>query len=428
MDLGDRLKELKEDSNKAPDCMEDSLRGALEGAKRDNYNRDRKVFIKVAAILIAILLIFNFDFVSATLQKLLGFYYYFSDDVNINFLNEKGNIQMVNENISFSDGSKIVIEGLVYDGTYINLFVSNEDECGKINIDEGIPLLMYPEKVNGDKYNNVYRFLVKEDLDYININAISKGGEEKKIKVSIDESKLVQSKTLQVGEEKLSIEGVDFQVNEVLVSPLGITVDYSLTSENSEIVKKIQTSNNSLYGNDISTEIFINFNINADKYYTLGGWDEEEIEHGMRFKMLAVFPDINVENIKKVEVTLDNLWFTKKLDSTISKKTWINDDVYIDTVEEQEDYLPIQYWTRYKTQENGRRLIEYCISPYRAFYGESGSLEGGKEIFKEEYKNFTNLKVGYQKKDLENLCISKNKAFNIPENKRKIVFYLRGEQ
>lgn len=425
MNLEDRLKELKEEGNEAPDCMEDRLRGSLEGAKRDNYNRGRKVFIKVATILIAILLIFNFDLVSGTLQKLLGFDYYFSDDVNINSLNEKGNIQMVNENISFSDGNKIVIEGLVYDGTYINLFVSNEDECGKINIDEGIPLSMYPEKVNGDKYNSVYRFFVNENLDCINLNAISKDGEVKSIKITIDKSKIVQTKILQGKNEKVSVEGIDFKVNEILISHLGVTIDYSLTSEDSNLINKLKSVNKSFYKYDIAADIFVACNIKSEKYFTLGGWSEEEIENGMRFKRLVVFSDISVDDIEKVEVTLDNLYFTKKLDSTISKNTWINDYVYFDIVEDAGDYMSVQYWTRFKHQEDGRTILEYNISPYAIFYGSSGSLEGSKEIFIEEHKNFTNFKADYEK---NNLYISKNKAFNIPENKRKIVFYLRGEQ
>ncbi|SQB90897.1 Uncharacterised protein [Clostridium paraputrificum] len=87
--------------------------------------------------------------------------------------------------------------------------------------------------------------------------------------------------------------------------------------------------------------------------------------------------------------------------------------------------MSVQYWTRFKHQEDGRTILEYNISPYAIFYGSSGSLEGSKEIFIEEHKNFTNFKADYEK---NNLYISKNKAFNIPENKRKIVFYLRGEQ
>ena len=99
MDLDKELNNLKEKDLKAPPQFENLMKEALNDAKRENkkkLNLNNK-YLKIALIFIAFIFIFNLSTVSAMIKNLIGYDDYFSYNSYVKKLNNKGELQEVNE-------------------------------------------------------------------------------------------------------------------------------------------------------------------------------------------------------------------------------------------------------------------------------------------------------------------------------------------
>ncbi len=126
--MGDRIEEflykekIKLEELKAPEEFESSLRSALKTRKKKRFNLAAAV-----AVLIAVLVLtYSSDAIAYYGRKLLGY-----DEVvsgSIKQLNEEGMGQEINKSHTFSDGTEITLNGIMFDDKELVAFYKIENK------------------------------------------------------------------------------------------------------------------------------------------------------------------------------------------------------------------------------------------------------------------------------------------------------------
>lgn len=450
MDLDNELKNLKEDKLKVPEEFEALMKEALDKANRENkkkLNLNNK-YIKVALLFISFIFILNINTVAAMVKKLIGYDDYFSYYSYVKKINEEGELQEVNEKITFSNGKEITIEAIVYDNKYISVFMKGnikyierfvptddlprEDEdietISNIEVVDGeitgvIGIAGEKDK-NGDTLS-VERFKIGENKKDFTLR-ITEEGENKEITINIDESKIVKVKNIMPENNEIEIDGVKFIVNNLRVSPLAIDLDYSVVSDDIEEVKAIQLNN----GNFFNEGIYFMPNIegrNIERMGVYGAYDEIEVlNNGIRIVENFVVNDLAVDKFDKANIFIERANFSEELNldmkGTINDK-WINDNLFIEELKynEETEIVNIAYWSKYKKIWFDKYLYNEII-PYDGLISfESSSHKNNiKDYLGKDYRKYEfmrrQLYIGEGKK----FFIINDKALDIRKKDRTI--------
>lgn len=436
-DFEEKLKSLNINDMHAPDNFEDLLRDSLNKVDPidTNHNKFTKAKImKVAALFLTILLVFNFQSVSAFFKSVLGYDEYFSYNTYINELNKENKLQAVNEELTFSNGKKVLIEGLLYDGLFVNLFVKefdSQDQTVTINIINGEDRSHFYESTENNTICIVNQFLVKENSDSITVE-FKLDDEVKYLDIRLDETKILTPIIIEpTSNNTLVIEDVNFTVNSIRLSALSIILDYSAISDNLETVNKIKNRSNDFFNEGI------NFNVSisgkgidpANSYLTEFVC---QLENGATFKENLHFNDLNVDKLKDIKIELTFASFAEKftVDKPI-KDTWINDELYIQDLSflgDSTNSFNVEYWSIGYKQKNNLMdtylMPKYSIQPIKGLY--MSDKKPDKELLGANYKNFLYNKVKISKYDFDgnirDALIIENKCYDIPKKDRTLVF------
>ncbi|WP_291651192.1 DUF4179 domain-containing protein [Clostridium sp.] len=455
MDLDKELDNLKEKDLKAPPQFEDLMKEALKDAKRENkkkLNLNNK-YIKIALIFISFMFIFNLSTVSAMIKKIIGYDDYFFYNSYVKKLNDKGELQEVNESVEFSNGKKITIEAVVYDNKYLSVFMRGSftyadrflptdkppEEYDSIKPKSDIRILegnfasgssAFSEKdKNGDTLS-VWTFKIGENKNDFTIE-ITEEGEVKEVTIDIDSSKIVKVKNIVPENNVIEIEGVRFVVNNLRVSPLAINLDYSVVSDDEEKIKAIQKND----GNFFNEGINFSPNIEGRNIERMGvvAYDEKEIlSNGIRIVENFVLKDLAIDKFNKAKIVVERANFSEDLNIDIKsniKDTWINDNLFIEELkyDENKEVVDIAYWSKYK-KIWFEKYLPYEILPYNGIISlePSSNKSNIKDYLGEDYKKFIfmrrQLYIGEDEKLFSNnrFFVANNKALNIKKKDRSI--------
>ncbi|MGG7142718.1 DUF4179 domain-containing protein [Clostridium nigeriense] len=455
MDLDKELKNLKEDGIQAPDNFEELMREALnknnteneriEIKKRLNFNNK---YLKIALILMAFILIFNFNSVSAMIKKLIGYESYFSYYSYVEKLNESGELQEVNKKIKFNNGKEVTIEAVVYDNKYISVFMrgnikhierflptddlpNEDDETGsKSNIEvvdgeaAGVIGIASEKGKNGDSLG-VERFKIGENKKELTLR-ITEEGENKEITIDIDESKILKVKNIKPENNEIEIDGVKFIVNNLRVSPLAIDLDYSVVSDEIEKVKAIQINEGSFFNEGI----YFMPNIegrNIERIGVFGAYDEKEVlENGIRLVENFVVNDLAVDKFDKAKIVIVRANFSEELNldmkTNINDKR-INDNLFIEELKynEETETVDIAYWSKYKKIWFDKYLYNEIV-PYDGFisFEPSSHKNNIKDYIGKDYRKYEFMRRQLYIGDGKKFFITNDKALDISKKDRTI--------
>lgn len=431
-EFNEKLKDLKIDDIKAPEELEDILKGRLEGVEREERKKrkfyNNKLFKSVAAFALVIL-IFNFNTVSAAFKKLIGYEEYFSYNTYIEKLNSKGELQNVDEKIILSDGNYINIEAILYDGMFMNIFT--RDNIPREEGDE------YPIeiKVKGG-HGNSRSQEVSEDGDVLSVEMVYAGENLsevvlqiyykdeaiKEILVPIDKDKDLAYKILEKDDTTIEVDNIKVNVNNIRVSPLAIVVDYSVTSENEEKMQSIKSNSGGIVNQGISIRVWVEGK-NLDVLGVLDYDEKIELENGIRFKQHIFTNDLRIDRVKKLSVNVYAINESEGLGFDFKdgiENLWVNDDLYIESAYYEDGRMGIKFWSR--NINKNVNMPKYQIFPYEAFYNEGPSKERKKKLFGKDYKEFTYMHLGLTEENVNSLFKIENKIYKIPEEDRKIEY------
>ncbi|GAA0815104.1 DUF4179 domain-containing protein [Clostridium tertium] len=455
MDLDKELNNLKEKDLKAPPQFENLMKEALNDAKRENkkkLNLNNK-YLKIALIFIAFIFIFNLSTVSAMIKKLIGYDDYFSYNSYVKKLNNKGELQEVNESVEFSNGKKVTIEAIVYDNKYLSVFMRGSiayadrflptdeppEEYDSIKSKSYIRILdgnfasgssAFSEKdKNGDTLS-VWTFKIGESKNEFTLE-ITEEGEAKEITIDIDSSKIVDIKNIKPDNNEIEIDGVRFVVNNLRISPLAINLDYSVVSDDEEKIKAIQKND----GNFFNEGINFSPNIEGRNIERMGvvAYDEKEIlSNGIRIVENFVLKDLAIDKFNKAKIVVERANFSEDLNIDIKsniKDTWINDNLFIEELkyDESREVVDIAYWSKYK-KIWFEKYLPYEIIPYNGIISlePSSNKSNIKDYLGEDYRKFVFMRRqlyigdGDNLFDSKKLFVSNNKALNIKKKDRSI--------
>lgn len=454
MDLDRELDNLKEKDLKAPPQFENLMKEALNNAKRENKKRLNlnSKYIKIALIFIAFMFIFNLSTVSAMIKKLMGYDDYFSYNSYVKKLNNKGELQEVNESVEFSNGKKVTIEAIVYDNKYLSVFMRGSiayadrflptdeppEEYDSTKPKSGIRILdgdfasgssAFSEKdKNGDTLS-VWTFKIGENKNEFTLE-ITEEGEAKEITIDIDSSKIVDIKNIKPDNNEIEIDGVRFVVNNLRVSPLAINLDYSVVSDDEEKIKAIQKND----GNFFNEGIYFRPNIEGRNIERMGVvvYDEKEIvNNGIRIVENFVLKDLAIDKFNKAKIVVERANFSEDLNIDVKsniKDTWINDNLFIEELkyDESKEVVDIAYWSKYK-KIWFEEYLPYEILPYNGVISEPSSNKSNiKDYLGEDYRKFIfmrrQLYIGDGEKLFSNnrFFVANNKALDIKKKDRSI--------
>ncbi|MBE6052554.1 MAG: DUF4179 domain-containing protein [Clostridium sartagoforme] len=449
MDLDKELKNLKEDKLKAPPELENLLKNALDGAKRENkkkLNLNNK-YIKVAILFISFILILNINTVSAMIKKLIGYDEYFSYYSYVDKLNESGELQEVNQKISFSNGKEITIEAIVYDNKYISIFMkgnisyierfatTDEPPIEDSHIGEKSNIEIINGKATGiigiaEKKDNdgaalcVERFKIGEDRDNFTL-IITEEEESKEITINIDESKIVKVKNIKPENNEIEIDGVKFIVNNLRVSPLAINLDYSVISEDDEKIKAIQLNN----GNFFNEGIYFMPNIEGRNIERMGvvSFDEREVlDNGIRIIENFILKDLAIDKFNKAKIVIQRANFSEDLNLDMKsniKDIKINDKLFIEELkyDEETETVDIAYWSKYKKIWFDKYLYYEAI-PYDVWVINEPSSHkiNIKDYLGSDYRKYEFMRRQLYIGDGKKLFIVNDKSIDISKKDRTI--------
>lgn len=465
MDLDKELKNLKEEEIKAPDNFEELMRGALnknniendriEIKKKLNFNNK---YLKVALILMAFILAFNFNSVLAMIKKLIGYESYFSYYSYVEKLNESGELQEVNEKVKFKNGKEVTIEAVVYDNKYVSIFMKGnisyiekfvptdnipeeelfenktseeyEDISSKSNIEVLDGEIASGSSVYSEKDGNgdtlcVQIFKIGENKDEFNLR-IREDGESKEVTIDIDNSKIVEVKNIKPEENKIEIDGVKFIVNNLRISPLAINLDYSVISDDEDKVKAIQMNDGNFFNEGIHLIPSIEGE-NIERMGIFGAYDKKEVlDNGIRLVENFVLKDLAIDKFNKAKIVIVRANFSEDLnldtDSSI-KDTWINDNLFLEELsyDEKTETYDIAYWSKYKTIWF-EKYLPYEIIPYDGLISFEPSVHQSniEDYLGKDFRKYIfmrrQLYIGEGKK----FFIINNKALDISKKDRTI--------
>ncbi len=208
----------------------------------------------------------------------------------------------------------------------------------------------YSEKdKNGDTLS-AWIFKIGENKDKFTLE-ITENGVSKEVTINIDDSKTVEVKNIKPKNNEIEIDGVKFIVNNLRVSPLAISIDYSVVSDNEDKIKSIQLNN----GNFFNEGIYLSPNIEGRNIDRLGlvAYDEKEVlENGIRIVENFAFKDLAIDKFNKANIVIERARFSEDLDIDINstiKDTWINDYIFIEELNynKEKEIVDIAYWSKY---------------------------------------------------------------------------------
>lgn len=454
MDLDKELKNLKEEEIKVPDNFEELMRGALDKNNLGNERIEKKKklnfnnkYIKVAIILMAFIFAFNFNSVSAMIKKLIGYESYFSYYSYVEKLNESGELQEVNEKVKFSNGKEVTIEAVVYDNKYVSVFMKgninyierflpndyppelDEDISSKSNIevldgDVASGTGIYSEKDDNGDILCVEMYKIGANRDNFTLRIIEEG-ESKDVTINIDNSKTVEVKNIISDNNKIEIDGVNFIVNNVRVSPLAINLDYSVVSEDEEKVEAIQINN----GNFFNEGIYFSPNIEGKNIERMGivAYDEKELlDNGIRIVENFALKDLDLDKFTNAKIVIDLANFSEDLGIDINdtiNDTWINDNIFIEKLNYGKDkkVVDIAYWSKYE-KIWFKKYLPYEILPYNGYFSYEDSVHKSniKDYLGNDYRQYIFLRRQVDMTENKKIFISNNKALNISKKDRTI--------
>lgn len=454
MDLDKELKNLKEEEIKVPDNFEELMRGALDKNNLGNERIEKKKklnfnnkYIKVAIILMAFIFAFNFNSVSAMIKKLIGYESYFSYYSYVEKLNESGELQEVNEKVKFSNGKEVTIEAVVYDNKYVSVFMKgninyierflpndyppelDEDISSKSNIevldgDVASGTGIYSEKDDNGDILCVEMYKIGANRDNFTLRIIEEG-ESKDVTINIDNSKTVEVKNIISDNNKIEIDGVNFIVNNVRVSPLAINLDYSVVSEDEEKVEAIQINN----GNFFNEGIYFSPNIEGKNIERMGivAYDEKELlDNGIRIVENFALKDLDLDKFTNAKIVIDLANFSEDLGIDINdtiNDTWINDNIFIEKLNYDKDkkVVDIAYWSKYE-KIWFKKYLPYEILPYNGYFSYEDSVHKSniKDYLGNDYRQYIFLRRQVDMTENKKIFISNNKALNISKKDRTI--------
>ncbi|MDV4151062.1 DUF4179 domain-containing protein [Clostridium sp. AL.422] len=434
MDLDKELKNLKEDKLNAPPGFENLMREALVSAERDKkkkFNLNNK-YIKVAILFISFLFIINISTVSAMIKKLIGYDEYFSYYSYVEKLNENGELQEVNQKVSFSNGKEITIEAIVYDNKYTAVFIREKitKEYGEEANIEAIDgkttgvIGVYGGNAENGEYLRVERFKIGENKEDLTLS-ITEEGERKEITIDIDESKIVKVKNIKPEDNEIEIDGVKFVVNSLRVSPLAINLDYSLVSEDAEKVKAIQLNNGDFFSEGIYFMPIIEGR-NIEAMGVLSFDERENLSNGIRLVKNFVLKDLAIDKFNNAKIIIQRANFSEDLNLDMKSNVndiKINDNLFIEELKYNEGMktVDIAYWSKYKKKWSYKYLY-YEILPYDGYisFEPSAHKSNIKEYLGKYYREYEfnrrQLYIGEGKK----FFIVNDKAIDISKKDRTI--------
>ncbi len=448
MDLDKELKNLKEDNLKAPKEFEAVMREALEKFNREDKKKNKfnNKYLKIALLFISFIFILNISTVSAMVKRLIGYNDYFSYYSYVKKLNQRGELQEVNEKISFSNGKEVMVEAIAYDNKYITIFlkgsISYADEFlpsndppkeyddtkpkSNIRIIDAVGASgsgAYSEKDKHGDTLSAWMFKIGKDKNEFTLE-VTEEGEVKTKTISIDSSKKLKVKNIRPENNEIEIEGVKFIVNNLRVSPLFISLDYSIVSEDEEKINEIKKCN----GNPLSEGIFFMPNIEGKNIERLGltAYDEREtLENGIRVVENFALKNLAIDKFNNVDIVVNTARFSEVLDLDIKsniKNKWVNDSLYIEELkyDKESENLDIAYWSKYN--RNGwDKYLKYTLFPYDHVYMDRVSkISNRKEILGKDYKLFSFWRNSLNLSDGRILYIANDEASNIKKKDRTI--------
>lgn len=429
MDLDNELKNLKEDKLKAPEEFEDLMKEALDKANRENkkkLNFNNK-YLKVALLFISFIFILNISTVSAMVKRLIGYNDYFSYYSYVKKLNQRGELQEVNEKITFSNGKEITIEAIVYDNKYLTAFFRGNLNYRNLegvdgNFASGSGAFVEKDK-NGDTLS-AFTFDIGENKNIFTIK-IAEEGESKEVTVDIDSSKIVKVKNIKPKNNEIEIDEVKFIVNNLRVSPLFISLDYSIVSEDKDKIKAIKEND----GNSFNEGIYFSPNIEGKNINRMGivAYDEKEIlDNGIRIVENFVFEDLAVDKFNNIKIVIEEANFSEDLNLDIqsnTKDTWINDSLFLEELkyDEETKTVDIAYWSKYK-KIWFEEYLYYEILPYNGFISNETSVHKSniKDYLGKNYKKYIFIRRQLYIGDGKSFFITNNKASDIKKKDRTI--------
>ncbi len=119
-------KKMEIEKLKAPEDFESRIGNALRNRKKKRFNRRAIAVVLIAALLLT----YNFDTIAYYGKKLLGY-----DEVtseSIRQLNEEGMGQEINKSCTFSDGTKVILDGIMFDDKELVAFYKIENKNKEI--------------------------------------------------------------------------------------------------------------------------------------------------------------------------------------------------------------------------------------------------------------------------------------------------------
>ncbi|MDF2673382.1 MAG: hypothetical protein K0R09_1647 [Clostridiales bacterium] len=220
----------------------------LEARLRRSLSRKKKSYSKAltaAVVILALIFGYSYDAIAYYGKKILGY-----DKVafgNLKELNEKGRGQEVGKSFTFSDGTKVTLDGIMFDDNKFTGFIR---ESSNIEIDassisysiKGINPFGYMQESGAGNFNEartelnwVYDFEVPHFYEKwltLEIEKREEGNiEHGSIGFTLDRSKAMGHTVKQDINKSIEIEDADIEINSIIVSPMAAVVEGSYKSE-----------------------------------------------------------------------------------------------------------------------------------------------------------------------------------------------------
>jgi hypothetical protein len=307
--LGDEKVNI--DNIEAPEELETRLRGALNRKKRSHWRA-----LTAAAVILAISFGYSYDAIAYYGKKILGY-----DKVtfgNLKELNEAGRGQEIEKSYTFSDGTKVTLDGIMFDDNKFTAFIR---ENSNVEIDassirysiKGLKPFGYMESSGAGNFNEdkteinwVYDFEmphIYEKWLTLEIEKSIKGNIEKgSIRFTLDRSKAMGHTVKEDINQNIEIDGTDINISSITVSPMAAVVDGSYESKTLTDMP------------ELGKAYYVDFDlfVNGNAYYGSGGSSggvNNKREFSKEFNTVPMnINSLQIKNIKFVsEILVDKM-------------------------------------------------------------------------------------------------------------------------
>lgn len=313
----DKLEKILEDEKinieniEVPEELEARLRGALSRKKKSNSKA-----LTAAVVILALTFGYSYDAIAYYGKKILGY-----DKVtfgNLKELNEKGRGQEIGKSYTFSDGTKITLDGIMFDDNKFTAFIressSKEIDGSSIGYSiKGLNPFGYMQESGAGNFNEartelnwVCDFEVPHFYEKwltLEIGKKEEGNiEQGSIGFILDRSKAMGHTVKQDINKSIEIEDGDIEINSITVSPMAAVVEGSYKSER---ITDVPAPKTTYY---VDFDLFVNGN----EYRESGGNIRGASNARSFSKEFNVVPlDVNslqIKNIKFVtEILVDKM-------------------------------------------------------------------------------------------------------------------------